>query len=103
MKPTIHPLAQGSILVAGTLALSLIFRTLNPCFALLIVYVIMQMTVETVWHIKQIAKHKATYAKGEALNVVVNYEYKRMIIDIITNILWFLLACALVYLANKFI
>lgn len=90
-QKNLHPLIRASIIIVGGLALSLIFRGLNPVISFLIVFTISQLIAETYNHVKEIKRLRKSYDPGLCDALVKTRKY-RIAIDIITLLVWLALA-----------
>ena len=101
MKNTFFSLARASIIIFGSLALSLAFKAIHPILSILIVYSLVQIFDDTTKNVKEIAKLNKSY--GEELRVtMVKYQKQRLVIDILTTIGWFAIAAGAFYLSLKY-
>lgn len=101
MKNTFFSLARASVIIFGSLALSLAFKAIHPILAILIVFSLVQIAEETVKNVKEISKLNKAYG-GELRDSMVKYQKQRIIIDILTIIGWFAIAAGAFYLSLKY-
>ena len=102
MKNTFFSLARASVIIFGSLALSLVFKTVHPILSILIVFSLVQIAEDTTRNIKEIAKLNKAYG-GELRDTMVKYQKQRLVIDILTIIGWFILAAGAFYLSLRFL
>ena len=101
MKNTFFSLARASVIIFGSLALSLVFKAIHPILSILIVYSLVQIFDDTMKNVKEISKLNKAY-DGELRDTMVKYQKQRVAIDILTTIGWFILAAGAFYISLKF-
>ena len=102
MSRKFYTLIRASIIIFGSLALSLVFKALHPILAILIVFSLLQIAEDSVKNAKEIAKLNKQYA-GKLMEEMVSYQKKRIVIDIFTTIGWFAIAAGAFYLSLRFL
>ncbi len=102
MSGKFYSLIRASIIIFGSLALSLVFKTLHPIISVLIVFSIVQIVEDCVKNSKEIAKLNKQYA-GTLREEMVSYQKKRIVIDILTTIGWFAIAAGAFYLSLRYL
>jgi hypothetical protein len=95
-------LIRASIIIFGSLALSLVFKALHPILAILIVFSLLQIAEDSVKNAKEIANLNKAYA-GKLREEMVSYQKQRIVIDIFTTIGWFAIAAGAFYLSLRFL
>ena len=102
MSRKFYTLIRASIIIFGSLALSLVFKALHPILAILIVFSLLQIAEDCVKNVKEIANLKKSYA-GRLKEKMVHYQKQRVAIDILTTVGWFDLAAGAFYLSLRFL
>ena len=102
MTTKLYSLVRASIIIFGSLALSLVFKALHPILAILIVFSILQIVEDCVKNAKEIAKLNMQYA-GKLKEEMVSYQKQRIVIDILTTIGWFAIAAGAFYLSLRYL
>ena len=102
MSGKFYSLIRASIIIFGSLALSLVFKALHPILAILIVYSLLLIVEDSVKNAKEIAKLNKQYA-GALREEMVSYQKKRIVIDILTTIGWFAIAAGAFYLSLRYL
>ena len=96
MNSKVQRLTQASIIIGGTITNSLIFKNLHPVISLISMFTLSQFIYELICHIKEIRKIGQTYG-GALATSFIKAEFKKMIVDIITLSLWFLIMLGIIY------
>ena len=73
MSGKFYSLIRASIIIFGSLALSLVFKALHPILAILIVYSLLLIVEDSVKNAKEIAKLNKTYT-GDLKEEMVSYQ-----------------------------
>ena len=102
MSRKFYTLIRASIIIFGSLALSLVFKALHPILAILIVFSILQIVEDCVKNSKEIAKLNKAYT-GDLKEEMVSYQKQRIVIDIFTTVGWFAIAAGAFYLSLRFL
>lgn len=102
MSRKFYTLIRASIIIFGSLALSLVFKALHPILAILIVFSLLQIAEDSVKNAKEIANLNKAYT-GKLREEMVSYQKKRIVIDIFTTIGWFAIAAGAFYLSLRYL
>ncbi len=102
MSGKFYTLIRASIIIFGSLALSLVFKALHPILSVLIVFSLLQIAEDCVKNVKEMANLNKAYT-GKLREEMVSYQKKRIVIDIFTTIGWFAIAAGAFYLSLRYL
>ena len=102
MRSKLYSLVRASIILFGSLALSLVIKPLHPIISVLIVFSIVQIVEDCVKNSKEIAKLNKAYT-GDLKEEMVSYQKQRIVIDIFTTVGWFAIAAGAFYLSLRYL